>query len=437
MAYAFHLPDIGEGLEEAEIIVWLVAPGDTVERDQPLVEVLTDKASSELPSPVAGTVLRLGAAEGDRLRVGDILIELDNGSAEGTHTSTEANQSSVTVASAADVPSSTGKSGPSKPATKTTTRGGATTARVKAAPATRKLARQLDVDLVGVFGSGPGGRITHDDVRAAAVPVSASSRPGEELSATEASPSPVGEPVTTNTTLGQMAPGRHPLRGIRGVVARNMAQSWSDLPHIPTLDEVDASLLMDLRARVRSMDRPGAQAVTPLTLAAAATARALRRYPMVNGCIEGSPANTIVIHSSVNLGIAAATSSGLVVPVVRDADLLDLFALAASISEVADQARVGKLTAADLAGGTFTITNYGALGGRWALPIIPPGQAGILGLGTIADRPLAIDGRVEARPTLPLVLGVDHRLVDGDLAEAFKRSLMDDLAEPLNLLVGS
>jgi len=437
MAYTFHLPDIGEGLEEAEIIVWLVAPGDTVERDQPLVEVLTDKASSELPSPVAGTVLRLGAAEGDRLRVGDVLIELDDGSAEGTHTSTEANQPSATVAGTADIPSSVETVEPSEFATETTARMGATTARVKAAPATRKLARQLDVDLARVFGSGPGGRITHDDVRAAAVPASTPSRPGEELSATEDTPSPVGEPVTTNTTLGQMTTGRHPLRGIRGVVARNMAQSWSEIPHIHTLDEVDATLLMDLRARVRSMDRPGAQAVTPLTLAAAATARALCRYPMVNGCIEGSPADTIVIHSSVNLGIAAATRRGLVVPVIRDADRLDLFALATSISEVADQARAGQLTAADLTGGTFTVTNYGALGGRWALPIIPPGQAGILGLGAIADRPMAIDGRVEARPTLPLVLGVDHRLVDGDLAEAFKRSVMDDLAEPLNLLVGS
>ena len=437
MAYTFRLPDIGEGLEEAEIIAWLVAPGDTVERDQPLVEVLTDKANSELPSPVAGTVLRLGAVEGDRLRVGDVLIELDDGSADDADISTQTNQSSATVAGAADVPSSVEKTGPSEPSAETTTVVGSTTARVKAAPATRKLARQLDVDLARVSGSGPGGRITHEDVRAAAVPVSAPFRPGEELSATEDSPSSIGEPVTTDTTLGQMAPGRHPLRGIRGVVARNMAQSWSDIPHIHTLDEVDATLLMDLRARVRSMDRPGAQAVTPLTLAAAATARALRRYPMVNGCVEGNPADTIVVHSSVNLGIAAATSRGLVVPVIRDADLLDLFALATAISEVADQARAGKLTAADLTGGTFTITNYGALGGRWALPIIPPGQAGILGLGTIADRPLAIDGRVEARPTLPLVLGVDHRLVDGDLAEAFKRSLMDDLAEPLNLLVGS
>ena len=179
MAYTFHLPDIGEGLEEAEIIAWLVAPGDTVERDQPLVEVLTDKATSELPSPVAGTVLRLGGVEGDRLRVGDVLIELDDGSADGADISTEASQSSVTVAGATDIPSSVEKTRPSKPATETTTVVDSTTARVKAAPATRKLARQLNVDLARVSGSGPGGRITHDDVRAAAVTVRAPSRPGE------------------------------------------------------------------------------------------------------------------------------------------------------------------------------------------------------------------------------------------------------------------
>ena len=281
------------------------------------------------------------------------------------------------------------------------------------------------------------GRLSVDDVRAAARTVSDLQTPTEELSTVGNSPSSTREPVTTAKILGQMTSGRHPLRGIRRVVAQNMAQSWSDIPHIHSLDEVDATLLIDLRTRIRSMDRSGASAVTPLTLAAAATARALRRYPMVNGCIEGDPADTVVIHSSVSLGIAAATTRGLVVPVVRDADRLDLFTLATKIADVVNQARDGSLTAADLTGGTFTITNYGALGGRWALPIIPPGQAGILGLGSIAERPLAIDGRVEARPTLPLVLGVDHRLVDGDLAEAFKRSVMDDLAEPLNLLVGS
>ena len=300
--------------------------------------------------------------------------------------------------------------------------GGGVPGRVKAAPSTRKLARDLDVDLNALTGSGPGGRIAAEDVRAASAPAGTAADSADHAR-------PAGD-------LGRMSPGRHPLRGVRGVVARNMARSWSEVPHIHSMDEIDASMLVDFRRRLRGMDRPGASSVTPLTIAAAAAARALRLFPMVNACIEGSPGESIIVHGSVNLGIAVATDSGLVVPVVRDADLLDLFDLAGAIADLASRGRDGTLTAADLAGGTFTITNYGSLGGRWATPLIVPGQAAILGLGAIADRPLVVDGEVVARPTLPIVLGTDHRLIDGDLSSAFRRAITEDLLEPLRLLVG-
>ncbi|HJO99953.1 MAG: dihydrolipoamide acetyltransferase family protein [Acidimicrobiales bacterium] len=406
MAFEFRLPDIGEGLEEAEIVEWLVSPGDVVVRDQPLVEVLTDKASSELPSPVAGTVLRLGASEGDRLNVGEVLIELDDGSAQVAD-DTEPTKPVASPPSADPVPT------PSD-----------AVSRPKASPATRKLALEADVDLGTVTGTGPGGRITSDDVRAAGTHPA----PTPQVSSSPPVHTPLGD-------LGQMPFGRHPLRGVRGVVARNMERSWAEIPHIHSMDEIDASLLVDFRHRLRSMDRPGAAAVTALTVAAAAAARALHRYPMVNATIEGSPGDSIVVHDSVNLGIAVATETGLVVPVVRDVDRLDLFALATAIADLASRGRDGTLTAADLAGATFTITNYGSMGGRWATPIIPPGQAAILGLGAVADRPVVVDGEVVARPTLPIVLGSDHRLIDGDLASAFKGSITADLLEPLNLLV--
>ena len=406
MAFEFRLPDIGEGLEEAEIVEWLVSPGDVVVRDQPLVEVLTDKASSELPSPVAGTVLRLGAAEGERLNVGEVLIELDDGSSRVV-------DDTEPVAPVASPQSADPAPTPSGPAS-----------RPKASPATRRLALEAGIDLGTVTGTGPGGRITSDDLRAvgthpAPTPPTCSSPPAH---------APQGG-------LGQMPFGHHPLRGVRGVVARNMERSWAEIPHIHSMDEIDASLLVDFRQRLRGMDRPGASAVTALTVASAAAVRALRRYPMVNASIEGSPGESIVVHDSVNLGIAVATDSGLVVPVVRDADRLDLFALAAAIADVAARGRDGMLTAADLTGATFTITNYGSMGGRWATPLIPPGQAAILGLGAVADRPVVVDGQVLARPTLPVVLGSDHRLIDGDLASAFKGSITADLMEPLNLLV--
>ena len=415
MPHRFHLPDIGEGLEDAEVVEWLVAPGEVVVRDQPLVEVLTDKASSELPSPVAGTILRLGASEGERIRVGALLIEIDDGSVDGATGALDPEMPPVDEGVAtADPPT------PDRP----------TTGRAKAAPATRRLAIESGVDLATVTGSGPGGRITTDNVRAAA----AADRTTTAAGAT-APPAPTAPPIRPD--LGQMPVGRHPLRGIRGVVARNMAASWSEIPHIHTMDELDASLLVDFRNRMRSMGRPGAELVTLLSVAAVAAARALRRFPMVNGHVEGHPGEDIVIPESVNLGIAVATDSGLMVPVVADADRLDLFTMSSAIARVADRARQGDLSASDLSGATFTITNYGSLGGRFATPIIPPGQGAILGLGAVAERPIVVDGAVVARPTLPVVLGADHRLIDGDLAEAFRRSIVDDLSEPLHLLMGS
>ena len=416
MPHRFHLPDIGEGLEEAEVVEWLVAPGDVVVRDQPLVEVLTDKASSELPSPVAGTILRLGASEGERIRVGALLIEIDDGSVDGAAGALDQEMPPVDEGVAtADPPT------PDRP----------NTGRAKAAPATRRLAIEFGVDLATVTGSGPGGRITTDDVRAAA----AADRTTTAAGVTTAPPAPTAPPIRPD--LGQMPVGRHPLRGIRGVVARNMAASWSEIPHIHTMDELDASLLVDFRNRMRSMGRPGAELVTLLSVAAVAAARTLRRFPMVNGHVEGHPGEDIVIPESVNLGIAVATDSGLMVPVVADADRLDLFTMSSAIARVADRARQGDLSASDLSGATFTITNYGSLGGRFATPIIPPGQGAILGLGAVAERPIVVDGAVVARPTLPVVLGADHRLIDGDLAEAFRRSIVDDLSEPLHLLMGS
>jgi len=417
VAHRFLLPDIGEGLEEAEVVEWLVAVGDLVTRDQPLVEVLTDKASSELPSPVAGTVLRLGAAEGERIQVGEVLIEIDDGSDGSQDAPRPAKTPDTTEAHTTEAPA--GSQLAAVPL-----RG-----RVKASPATRRLALEVGVDLTTLRGSGPGGRISTDDVRAAATP--------GELTATEPLKSVSRPPISPiHAELGQMKAGRHDLRGIRGVVARNMAQSWSQIPHIHTMDEVDASLLVDFRNRIRSMDRQGADTVTHLVVAAVAAARALRRFPMVNGHVEGDPADTIVIPDSVNLGIAVATQRGLMVPVVRDADGLDLFAMAQAITEAADRARADDLAATDLSGATFTITNYGSLGGRFATPIIPPGQGAILGLGSVAERPVAVGGAVVARPTLPVVLGADHRLIDGDLAEAFRQAVVDDLIEPLHLLVG-
>ena len=420
MAFAFRLPDIGEGLEDAEIVTWYVSPGDVVERDQSLLEVLTDKASSELPSPIAGKVLKLSGEEGDRIKVGDVLIEIEEldsttpqensleenigveeGEQEKTVSNTEKQESFISVAP-----------------------------KVKASPATRKLARELSVDISVISGTGSSGRITNDDVRFAA----------ESDEMASQSPSPVvdiggSSPLQDRAGLGYMEQGEHNIKGVRGVIAKNMSAAWSEIPHIHSLDEVDASLLIDFRNRLKKINRQGAPKITPLSIIAASTVRALKKYPMMNGHVVGSPAEKIIIPPSVNLGIAVASDSGLLVPVISEANDLDIFELAEKISELVELARDHEISAHQMQGATFTITNYGSLGGRWALPVISLGQAGILGVGKIEERPVVLDGKVEARPTLPIVLGADHRLIDGDVSEAFKNSIMSDLLEPLNLLV--
>ena len=283
----------------------------------------------------------------------------------------------------------------------------------------------MSVDLSDINGTGPSGRITNEDVRSASGRTIANEATSDSSLAVEKS-------VVTvpNAKLGYMQPGEHSIKGVRGVVAKNMTASWNEIPHIHSLDETDASLLIDFRTRLRNVNRKGASSITPLSIIAAATVRALKNFPMMNGHIVGNPAESIVIPSFVNLGIAVASPSGLLVPVIKNADSMDIFEIAETISELVELARNQKISANQMQGATFTITNYGSLGGRWALPIISTGQAGILGIGKIEERPLVVEGEVLARPTLPIVLGADHRLIDGDVAEAFKNSIMNDILEP-------
>ena len=426
MAFEFRLPDIGEGLEDAEIVSWYVSPGDVVERDQALLEVLTDKASSELPSPVAGTVLELSGQEGERIKVGDVLIQIEEANSNSDQkTSTEKTSKKIDKAELEETDtSSEDKNNFISVAPK-----------VKASPATRKLARELAVDISIISGTGPSGRITNEDIHSA---VKTANEVTDSTSTT-------AEPITDveksslvqeeRSGLGYMKSGEHKIKGVRGVIAKNMSASWSEIPHIHSLDEVDASLLIDFRNRLKKVTHQGASKITPLSIVAAATVRALKKYPMMNGHIVGNPAEKVIIPPFVNLGIAVASDSGLLVPVINEVDNLDIFELAEKISGLVELAREQKIKAQQMQGATFTVTNYGSLGGRWALPIISKGQAGILGVGKIEERPIVVEGKVEARPTMPIVLGADHRLIDGDVAEAFKNSVMNDLREPLNLLV--
>jgi pyruvate/2-oxoglutarate dehydrogenase complex dihydrolipoamide acyltransferase (E2) component len=431
--FEFVLPDVGEGLEEGEIVSWLVAPGDTVARDQPLVEVQTDKALVELPSPVSGQIVSLAFAAGDIVKVGQVIVVLEDGQSASEPSSPAA----TTLAAEDSAPSPA--AGPSA---------GRTSTRSKAAPAVRKLALDRGVDLATIAGSGPGGRILAADVEAAAslpatgVPDRGVSAVRNAGSATPTAGTATGVPVRGMSPVrnagsaggvGWMEVGRHPLRGIRRVTAEAMARSWSEIPHLTTFDEVDATGLLAARRRLADA---GIDA-TIGALLVAAVARGLRRYPAFNASLELSAAEgggTIVVHPDCNIGLAVATADGLVVPVIRQADRRPLADLAAEVRRLTTAARTRRIEVAELRGGTFTISNWGAIGGRYATPLIRPPEVGIMGFGAIEQRPFVVDGEVKARPTLPWSLSADHRLIDGDVSTAFSEYVTGLLADPIALL---
>jgi len=310
--------------------------------------------------------------------------------------------------------------------------------RPKASPSTRRLAAEAGVDLTRLTGSGPGGRILAADVEAAALAPAA-----DPLLPAAAAAGAVGIAAATQTTsvaqasppdVSVLQPGHHPLRGIRRATARAMDHSWSTIPHVTTMDEVDASELLLARQRIREALGDGATKVTPLALMVTAVARALRTYPVLNATLD-LDAETIDVHNDINIGIAVASARGLMVPIIRNADALSIVGVAAEIARLSASARDGSIGAQDLAGGTCTVTNYGSNGGYFAAPIIRPGESAIVGFGAIAERPIVVDGEVVARPVLPVVVSADHRLIDGDVLSAFQANLSASLTNAVSLLV--
>lgn len=422
----FRLPDVGEGLDSAEIVEWLVHEGESVDRDQPLVEILTDKSQTQLPSPKAGVVKRLGVREGDIARVGQVIVEFETVDSDTTATETPTS----TAPRPADAPAP--ETEPELDADPMPTSPATGRRRSKAAPVVRRRALEAGVDLDDVVGTGPGDRITTADLdrylhrRTGQATTTPDPAPG---SATP-EPSVVSEPAH----LGQMTSGRHRLRGIRRVTAQAMTASLA-IPHIHGSDELDATALLAGRHRIKELHPARAASLTPLAFFVMAVADGLRRYPMLNASItlEGSDGH-IDIHDHVNVGIAVATDVGLVVPVIRDADRRSLLELADEIRNLTAAARQRTITAEQLRGGTCTITNYGSLGGRFATPMIRSPEVAIVGFGSIRRRPFVVDGAVMARMTLPISIAVDHRLIDGDVMTAFQEHVIGLLTDPVALL---
>jgi pyruvate dehydrogenase E2 component (dihydrolipoamide acetyltransferase) len=423
MTREFRLPDLGEGLHEAEIVKVLVREGDEVQEDAPLLEVETDKAQVEIPSPVSGRVEKVHVAPGQVVRVGQVLVTFGDGGrppASGAEPAAEAGRDREAVAVRRDV-----AAGP-----------------VPATPATRRLARELGVDLRVVTGTGPGGRVTDDDVRRAADARRAAPATGAPPAPGEARPAGAERrPLRTVVEapplpdFAQWGPvERRPLSHLRRTIAERMTLSASVIPHVTHFDEADITELQALIAR--NLAAAQAQGVT-LTLTAfllKAAALALREHPQFNASLDAA-GGELIVKRYYHLGVAVATERGLVVPVIRDVDRKPLLALQRELGALAERVRAGRATLEDLRGGTFTVTNIGALGGTGAIPIINYPEVAILGAARAREVPVVRDGAVVPRLILPLTLTFDHRVADGADGARFARDIVRRLERPDTLLL--
>ncbi|MDP9342246.1 MAG: 2-oxo acid dehydrogenase subunit E2 [Actinomycetota bacterium] len=412
----FLLPDLGEGLEEAEVVTWRVSEGDRVELNQPLVEVNTAKALVEIPSPFGGVVAKLHAAEGDVVKVGAPLVTIEVEEAGGSAGSAGA-APAATPAKEAPTPDApkrrpvlvgygVAEEEPEpRPAAAGRRREG--TGPVPASPPVRRLAKDLGVDLAAVPGTGPGGRVTREDVEKAAGAATA----GAEAAA------PGGEAE------------RIPVRGTRRLIAEHMARSAREIPHVTTFLTVDAHWLEEFRRDVAG----GSDArISPLPVIVRALTEVVREHPKLNASFDAERSE-MVLYRDCHVGIASDTDAGLLVPVVRDAGRKSILEIAAEIGSLSQAARKGTIGPDRMAGGTITVTNVGTFGSEFGTPIINFPQAAILAVGVIEPRALVVDGEVAVRPAMTLSLSFDHRLLDGAEAGRALRDLGQFLESPFRL----
>ena len=409
MTLEFRFPDVGEGITEGEIVRWLVAQGDRVRADQPLVEVETDKAVVEIPAPRGGRILQLPLAAGETILVGEILVVI--GDADGAAVEPGTPPEAASVVGRLDAKT---LELPPEPAVAHPDNRAAADGRVLAIPSVRKLARDLGVDLNRVTPSGPRGRVRREDVLREAPHSVESGQPG---GAERDAHGPIE---------------LQPLSALRRTIAKAMVEAATTAVPITTMDEVDISELQDWRTRANAA-APDVH-LTLLPFIMKAVVAALQQHPELNASIADDQQH-LVIKRYYHLGIATDTPEGLIVPVVRDVDRRTLLDLATQLHSLTDLAKTRRIPLADLRGGTFTITNYGAVGGLFATPMLHLPQAAILGVGRFLQKPAAFRGTIALRTILPLSLTFDHRVLDGAAAQRFLNSVMAYLADPARLLV--
>ena len=447
--HTIRMPDIGEGIAEVELVEWRVKAGDSVAEDQILCDVMTDKAAVEIPSPTAGRVVELGGVVGQMMAVGSVLIRIESGAAAAVPAPTPSAPAARTppapplAAPAASTPNappepavSTPKAPvapvaptprasetPPPPAAPTPLSGSRPSSpRVLAAPAVRQRAQALGIDLARLPGSGPEGRILHADLDAARMTGSRMSGPH----AAAAAAAPAARPTDATREVK--------LIGLRRVIAQKMQLSKRHIPHFTYVEEVDVTEMVALREELNRQYAVARGEISPLALVIRAIVRAVADFPQVNGRFDDE-AGVLRLYEAVHLGVATQTDGGLMVPVVREAQALNLWDCSEAIAQLAAKARAGKATRDELAGSTLTVTRLGKLGGVVTTPVINHPEVAIVGVNRIVARPMVRDGTVQVRQMMNLSSSFDHRVVDGAVAAGYIQRVRRMLEAPATLFI--
>lgn len=427
MATEIKLPEIGEGVTEGEMVKWLVKPGDALKMDQPLAEVMTDKATVEIPSTFTGSVVSLAVKEGDVVKVGGLLLTIEQAGS--------AAKPATPVATPA-VPAPKPASGPApaqmvaSTAVHSSVHPPAADSRVLATPSTRRLARESGIDINGLRGTGPAGRVTREDVMSSSGTGAVAA--GQPTFATTSAKPSIPKP-SYQGPVGALE-DREPLRGIRKKIAEKMQMAKHIIPHFTLMEEANVTQLVTMRSEIKDLAAKKGVKVTYLPFVMKALIATIREYKQFNASIDDE-GQAIVYKNYYNIGFAADTPQGLVVPVIKDADRKTIIQLGAEITELSDKARAGKLTVEDMKGATISITNIGSIGGTYATPIINHPEVAILGMYKIAKRPLWTGSEFKPVDVMNVTITADHRLIDGAVAANFLKSFVGRLENPGMLML--
>jgi 2-oxoisovalerate dehydrogenase E2 component (dihydrolipoyl transacylase) len=413
--HTFKLPDIGEGIAESEIAAWHVKVGDVIAEEQPLVDMLTDKAAVELPSPVAGKIVELKGAPGDKIPVGGALVVIETSGA-GNSVAPKGDPQPKAAAKAESVALKGDPRNDSAPAVHPDH-------KPLASPATRRRAREANVDLAQISGTGPGGRVTQEDIDA----FCAGEIRGQSRISKSGNSDPT--PISKREAIEEIK-----IIGLRRKIAESMQRSKQRIPHFAYIEELDVTELEQLREQLNATKQKDQPKLTLLPFLMRAIVKLIAEFPQVNARFDDD-AGIVRRYAAAHIGIATQTPNGLVVPVAKHAETLDVWAAAGEVKRLADAARAGKATRDELSGSTITITSLGALGGIASTPVINAPEVAIIGVNKIVERPMVFNGHIAVRKIMNLSSSFDHRVVDGYDAASFIQRVKQLLEHPATLFM--